>query len=204
MESNVEMKMKHDEIVPILQIESRILEIRGEKVMIDADLADIYGVPTKAFNQAVKRNLERFPRDFMFQLTKSEKEEVVTSCDHLAKLKYSPVLPHVFTEHGAFMAANMLNSPRAVEVSVYVVRAFVRLRELISSNKDLAKKLDALEKKYDEQFRVIFQAIRGLMTPPAVKQRLSKLTTGPPAIRAPAALSTRSRSSGCTSSIKPA
>lgn len=93
--------MKHDEMVPLVQIETRILDIRGQEVMIDADLADIYGVPTKALNQAVKRNLERFPQDFMFQLTKSEKEEVVTNCDHLTKLKYSPVLPRVFTEHGA-------------------------------------------------------------------------------------------------------
>ena len=163
--------MKKDEIVPLVQIESRILEIRGQKVMIDADLADIYGVPTKALNQAVKRNLERFPRDFMFQLTKSEKEEVVTNCDHLTKLKFSPVLPNVFTEHGAIMAANVLNSPRAVEVSVYVVRAFVRLREMISSNKDFSRKLDELEKKYDAQFRVVFDAIRSLMAHPETKKR---------------------------------
>ena len=163
--------MKIDEIVPLVQIESRILEIRGQKVMIDADLADIYGVPTKALNQAVKRNLERFPRDFMFQLTKSEKEEVVTNCDHLTKLKFSPVLPNVFTEHGAIMAANVLNSPRAVEVSVYVVRAFVRLREMIASNKDFSRKLDELEKKYDAQFRVVFDAIRSLMAQPEAKKR---------------------------------
>lgn len=134
-------------------------------------MADIYGVPTKAFNQAVKRNIERFPVDFMFQLTKSEKDEVVTNCDHLTKLKYSPVLPNVFTEHGAIMAANVLNSPRAVEASVSVVRAFVHLREMIASNKDLARKLDELEKKYDEQFRVVFQAIRSLMASPEPKKR---------------------------------
>jgi ORF6N domain len=166
--------MKQVEMVPLVQIESRILEIRGQKVMIDADLADIYGVPTKALNQAVKRNLERFPRDFMFQLTKSEKEEVVTNCDHLTKLKFSPALPHVFTEHGAIMAANVLNSPRAVEVSVYVVRAFVRQREMIASNKDLSRKIDELEKKYekhDKQFLVVFDAIRSLMAPVETKKR---------------------------------
>lgn len=166
--------MKQVEMVPLVQIESRILEIRGQKVMIDTDLADIYGVPTKALNQAVKRNLERFPRDFMFQLTKSEKEEVVTSCDHLTKLKFSPALPHVFTEHGAIMAANVLNSPRAVEVSVYVVRAFVRQREMIASNKELARKIDELEKKYekhDKQFLVVFDAIRSLMAPVETKKR---------------------------------
>jgi len=163
--------MKKDEIVPVVQIESRILEIRGQKVMIDADLADIYGVPTKALNQAVKRNLERFPRDFMFQLTKIEKEEVVTNCDHLTKLKFSPVLPNVFTEHGAIMAANVLNSPRAVEVSAYVVRAFVRLREMIASNKDFSRKLDELEKKYNAQFNVVFDAIRSLMAQPEPHKR---------------------------------
>ncbi len=139
--------MKHGEMVPLVQIESRILEIRGQKVMIDADLADIYGVPTKALNQAV------------------------TNCDHLTKLKYSPVLPHVFTEHGAIMAANALNSPRAVEVSVYVVRAFVRLREMIASNAELSRKLVSLEKKYDAQFKVVFDAIRSLMATPEPKKR---------------------------------
>ena len=161
--------MKQDELVTFVQIESRILEVRGQKVMIDADLAEIYGVQTKALNQAVRRNLERFPRDFMFQLTKSEKEEVVTNCDHLGKLKYSSVLPFVFTEHGAIMAASVLNSPRAVEVSVQVVRAFVRLREMITSNAELSRKLGEMEKKYDQQFKVVFDAIRQLMAPPEVR-----------------------------------
>ena len=163
--------MKQDELVTFVQIESRILEVRGQKVMIDADLAEIYGVQTKALNQAVRRNLERFPRDFMFQLTKSEKEEVVTNCDHLGKLKYSSVLPFVFTEHGAIMAASVLNSPRAVEVSVQVVRAFVRLREMITSNAELSRKLGEMEKKYDQQFKVVFDAIRQLMAPPEVRKR---------------------------------
>jgi len=96
---------------------------------------------------------------------------VVTNCDHLMKLKFSPVLPHVFMEHGTIMAANVLNSPRAVELSVYVVRAFVRLREMIVSNKDLTRKLDEMEKKYDEQFRVVFNAIRSLMATPEPKKR---------------------------------
>jgi hypothetical protein len=106
------------------QIARRILLLRGHRVMLDADLAELYGVPTKALNQAVRRNKDRFPPDFMFRLTKQEKTEVVTNCDHLQKLKFSPVLPYAFTEHGAVMLANILNAPRAIKVSVYVVRAF--------------------------------------------------------------------------------
>lgn len=119
---------------PVELIASKILNIRGLKVMIDADLAELYGVPTKRLNEQVKRNPRRFPDDFMFQLTEEEKQEVVANCDHLNKLKFSKALPFAFTEHGAIQAANVLNSPQAAEVGVYVVRAFVRLRELLASN----------------------------------------------------------------------
>lgn len=138
---------KTDTVTPTLHIENRILMIRGQKVMIDADLATLYGVPTKRLNEQVKRNAERFPADFMFQLTPDEKVEVVANCDHLAKLKFSKALPFAFTEHGAIQAANVLNSAQAVEMGVYVVRAFVRLREVLSSSRELAAKLDALEQK---------------------------------------------------------
>ncbi len=158
-------------IVPVESIERKILLIRGQKVMLDSDLADIYNVPTKVLNQAVKRNIDRFPNDFMFQLTKEEKDEVVTVCDHLRKLKFSPSLPNAFTEHGAIMVATILNSPIAVKTSIQVVRAFVRLREMIASHKGLAKRLDDLEKKYDAQFKVVFDAIRQLMTPPEPKRK---------------------------------
>jgi hypothetical protein len=124
---------------------------------------------TKALNQAVKRNIERFPRDFMFQLSADEKQEVVTNCDHLSKLRFSPTLPYVFTEHGVVMAASVLNSPRAVEVSVFVVRAFVKLRQLVLAHKDLAGKLDQLERKvgsHDEAIKQLVAAIRQLMAPP--------------------------------------
>jgi len=157
-------------LIPVEMIERTILLIRGEKVMLDADLAVIYGVSTKALNQAVKRNQERFPEDFMFQLTKSEKEEVVTNCDHLKKLKFSPVLPYVFTEHGAIMLASVLNSPIAVQSSVLVVRAFVKLREIMTTHKDFARKLGDMEMKYDSQFKVVFDAIRQLMAPPVTKK----------------------------------
>jgi len=140
--------------------------IRGEKVILDADLAVLYGVTTKRLNEQVKRNRARFPPDFMFQLTNEEKLEVVASCDHLARLRFSPVRPYAFTEHGAIMAANILNSARAVQASIMVVRAFVRLRQMLASNAELARKLDALEQKYDTQFKVVFDAIRELMAPP--------------------------------------
>ena len=165
---------------PALRIESRILVLRAQKVMIDADLAELYGVPTKALNQAVKRNAERFPADFMFQLTSAEKLEVVTNCDHLARLKFSKSLPFAFTEHGAIQASNVLASPQAVEMGVYVVRAFVRLREVLASSRELAAKLDALEQKTEllslrhetfagntrAQLKQVFEALRQLMAPP--------------------------------------
>lgn len=161
----------HFSLIPIERIERAILSLRGEKVMLDADLADIYGVTTKMLNQAVKRNASRFPSDFMFQLTETEKSEVVTNCDHLAKLKFSPYLPYAFTEHGALMLANVLSSARAAQTSVQVVRAFVKLRQMLASNAGLARKLEAMEKKYDKQFKVVFDAIRQLMSPPEPKRR---------------------------------
>ena len=151
------------QLIPVELVEKKILLIRRQKVMLGADLAEMYGVETRALNQAAKRNLDRFPPDFMFQLSKEEKREVITNCDHLAKLKFSKALPYDFTEHGALMAASVLNAQRAVEVSVFVVRAFVQLREMIATHKDLARKLAAMEKKYDRQFRVVFDAIRQLM-----------------------------------------
>ena len=161
--------MSINELIPFEVITRKILIIRGQKVMIDTDIAKLYGVPTKVLNQAVKRNLERFPLDFMFELTSEEKEEVVTNCDHLKKLKFSPNFPKAFTEHGALMLASILNSAKAVEASVYVVRAFVRLREVLASHKDLAQKLKELENKYeghDEQIREIIEAINQLLLPP--------------------------------------
>jgi len=158
-------------VEPVRQIENRILNLRRQRVMLDADLADLYGVPTKALNQAVKRNRNRFPEDFMFRLSKDEKQEAVTNCDHLARLKFSAALPYAFTEHGAIMAANVLNSERAVEMSVYVVRAFIRLRALLASHEELARKLDALERRYDSQFKVVLDAIRKLMTPSSEKRK---------------------------------
>lgn len=153
-------------ITPVAPIEQRIIALRGQRVMLDADLAAIYGVTTKRLNEQVKRNRTRFPADFMFQLTADEKANVVANCDHLQRLKYSPALPNAFTEHGAVMLASVLSTPTAVNVSVMVVRAFVRVRELAGLHTDLARRLDELESRYDTQFRVVFDAIRALMEPP--------------------------------------
>lgn len=165
---------------PLSHIEKHILLIRGQKVMVDTDLANLYGVSTKRLNEQVKRNAERFPQDFMFQLSAIEKAEVVANCDHLNKLKFSKTLPFAFTEHGAIQAANVLNSTQAIEMGLYVVRAFVHLRELIVSNKELALRLDDLENKAElmslqhdtfahntrVQLKQLLEAMRELMTTP--------------------------------------
>jgi phage regulator Rha-like protein len=156
--------------IPIEYVEKTILLIRNEKVILDSDLARLYGVTTARLNQQVRRNLERFPSDFMFQLTKREYASLMlqiatSSSAHGGRRKR----PLAFTEHGAIMAANVLNSKTAVQAGVQVVRAFVRLREMLTSNAELARKLNDLEQKYDRQFRVVFDAIRKLMAPVPAK-----------------------------------
>lgn len=167
------------------RIEGRIQKVRGLRVMLDVDLATLYGVPTKRLNEQVKRNRERFPADFLFQLTPAEKTEVVANCDHLQKLKFSKALPYVFTEHGAIQAANVLASSQAVEMGIYVVRAFVQLREAASRHADLAAQLAALEEKTERlelshdtfsrntrnQLRQLFDALRALTVPPDPPRR---------------------------------
>ena len=145
------------------KIDRAILIIRGQKVMIDSDLAEIFGVKTYRLNEQVKRNRDRFPDDFMFQLTSEEKQEVVAICDHLEKIKFSSTNPYAFTEHGTFMLANVLNTKTAVETSILIVKAFVKLRELLPTNKGLERKILDLESNYDKQFELIFKAIRDLM-----------------------------------------
>ena len=157
--------------IPMERVGYRILTIRGHRVMVDTDLAEIYGVPTRALNQAIKRNTVRFPEDFAFRLTSEEKTELVTNCDRFARLKHSTAFPLVFTEHGAIMAASVLNSTRAIEASVYVVRAFVKMREVLATHKELVRRLDEMEGKYDRQFKVVFDAIRALMEPPKIPRR---------------------------------
>ena len=176
------MAANDNPLIPTERIEGRILLIRGQKVLLDADLAMLYGVETKRLNEQVKRNADRFPADFMFRLTAEEVEELNRSQFATGSQKHRDprFAPFAFTEHGTIMAATVLNSPRAIEVSLYVVRAFVRLREVLASNKELAKRLDDLERttemqalQHDQfarntrvQLKQVFDAIRELMTPP--------------------------------------
>jgi hypothetical protein len=143
-----------------------IRRVRGHAVILDSDLAALYGVTTKRLNEQVRRNRKRFPEDFVFQLSWSEAQisrSQNATLKHGYNIKYRP---YAFTEHGAIMAANVLNSPRAAEMSVMVVRAFIRLRRMALSVEGLARKVLELEKKYDRQFKVVFDAVRRLMTPP--------------------------------------
>lgn len=159
-------------VVPAEQIERKIYLIRGHKVMLDSDLAELYEVPTRRLNEQVKRNITRFPADFMFQLTDKEadnlRSQIATSSSAHGGRRY---LPFVFTEQGVAMLSSVLNSERAVQVNIAIMRAFVKLREMIASHKDLARKLDSLEKKYDAQFKIVFDAIRELMKPPEKPKR---------------------------------
>lgn len=148
---------------------SKILLLRGKRVMIDMDLAGLYCIPTKRLNEQVKRNLQRFPEDFMFQLTMEEKTEVVATCDHLKRLKFSSSLPYVFTEHGAVMLACILNSERAIAVNIQIVRIFTRMREMILTHKDILLKLDQVEKRlagHDEQVALVFEYLKQLLAAP--------------------------------------
>ena len=150
-------------------IDGAILLVRKQRVMLDFDLARLYGTTTRRLNEQVKRNRARFPSDFIFQLTQKEKDELVAGCDRLSKLKHSSTLPRAFTEHGAVMAASVLNSPRAVEVSVCVVRAFIRMREMLASQRELAGRVDRLERQMvgqDARVAALFDAIRQLMNVP--------------------------------------
>ena len=171
-------------IVQVGKIEQRILLVRGEKVIIDSDLAEFYGVPTKRLNEQVKRNGDRFPEDFMFQLSGEEKDQVVANCDHLSKLKFSKALPYAFTEHGALMAASVLNSPLAVEMSVFIVRAFVKLRRFLAEHKELSRRISQLENRladHDEQILTMVQAIKELINPelPPKRRRIGFRTEKP-------------------------
>lgn len=179
------MKREKHKPLPTAQVAQRILFIRGQKVMLDSDLAVLYGVATKTLNRAVKRNEERFPEDFMFQVTPEEarilryqidtsnrrknlRSQIVISKTGRGGRRY---LPFVFTEHGVAMLSSVLNSPRAIQVNIQIMRAFARFREILMANRELSHRLVELERKYDTQFRVVFDAIRKLMTPPVTPRR---------------------------------
>src|SRR5438128_24292 len=158
--------MKSSSLIPIERIEKAIYLIRGEKVMLDRDLAALYGVATKVLKQAVRRNIDRFPSDFMFVHNPTEfqnwRSQFVTSKADRKGLRYAP---YAFTEHGILMLSSVLNSERAIQVNIEVMRAFVKLRQMLASNAGLSRRLDQLESQYDRQFKVVFDAIRELMSP---------------------------------------
>jgi len=162
---------KTQSLIPTERIERSILYIRGEKVLLDVNLANLYDVETKVLVQAVKRNISRFPADFMFQLNKKEFEilrsQFVTSSQWGGR-RYPP---YAFTEQGVAMLSSVLNSPRAIKVNIEIMRGFVHLRRMLASNATLARELSELEKKYDAQFKVVFDAIRALMIPPEPKRK---------------------------------
>jgi len=162
---------KNQSIIPTERIERSILLLRGQKVMLDSDLAALYGVETKRLLEAVKRNIERFPEDFMFQLNREEygvlRSQFATSSSWGGR-RYAP---YAFTEQGVAMLSSVLRSPQAVAVNIEIMRAFVRLRQMLSSHADLTRKVEALERKYDGQFKVVFDALRRLMQPPPQKNK---------------------------------
>ena len=175
--------MSESTLIPAERIERRILLVRGQKVLLDFQLAELYEVEARSLNQAVKRNLDRFPEDFMFQLSETETEQIMRSQIVMASpLNSSQIVmsskhrglayrPYAFTEQGVAMLSSVLRSPRAVQVNIAIMRTFVQLRQLLSTHADLARKLATLENKYDQQFKVVFEAIRELMKPPTAAQK---------------------------------
>lgn len=152
-------------------ITSKIFVVRGKKVMLDRDLAQLYEVTTKRLNEQVKRNMKRFPEDFMLQLTSGEKAELVAICDRFNSMKHSTVLPYAFTEQGIAMLSGVLNSDRAIMVNIQIMRAFTQLRRMLLTNRDLRRKIEEIERKYDKQFLVVFEAIKKLLASPPVKPK---------------------------------
>lgn len=153
-------------IIPAEHIVNKIYLFRGVKVMLDSDLAELYGIEIRVLNQAVKRNIDRFPADFMFQLTKDEYESLRSQIVILetGRGQHRKFMPFVFSEHGILMLSNVLNSKRAISVSIQIIRTFAKLRQMLSTHEELKKKIESMEKKYDSQFRMVFDAIKDLIT----------------------------------------
>ncbi|HHT9106781.1 MAG TPA: ORF6N domain-containing protein [Candidatus Wujingus californicus] len=160
------MKKSREALIPQESIESKIFSIRSKRVMLDRDLASLYGVTTGNLNKAVSRNIERFPEDFMFQLTKEEFKNLIF---HFGTSSWGGTrkLPRAFTEQGVAMLSSVLNSKRAIQVNIQIMRAFIKLKEMLSTHKDLKQKIEEMEKKYDYQFKIVFDAIKQLLEPPA-------------------------------------
>jgi phage regulator Rha-like protein len=160
------MKKAKTDIIPQESIESKIFSIRSKRVMLDRDLANLYQVETKVLNQAVKRNIQRFPDDFMFQLTREEFNSLRSQIVTLKRGQHRKYLPYVFTEQGVAMLSSVLSSERAIQVNIQIMRAFIKLKEMLSTHKDLKQKIEEMEKKYDYQFKIVFDAIKQLLEPP--------------------------------------
>ena len=171
MDKDQSTKVKHSGAISMEMIERRIYFIRSQKIMLDRDLAELYGVKPIALRQQVKRNLNRFPADFVFRLSRKESEILVSQSVIPSKRSLGGFLPYAFTEQGVAMLSSVLRSDRAVLVNIAIMRAFVRLRQLLARHRDLARKLEQMEKQYDGQFRIVFDAIRKLMEPPPASRR---------------------------------
>ena len=169
-------------IIPIEVITERIFEIRGEKVMIDADLAKLYGVPTKRLNEAVKRNSKRFPKDLMFRLSTEERNELVANCDRFTNLKHSSSMPHAFTEAGVAMLSSVLNSETAIQINLQIIRAFIRLRRMLMDHDALRLAIEGLERrvgKNERNIQLAIKAIQSILTPDPPKKK-GKMGFAPP------------------------
>jgi len=160
------MKKSKTSLIPQEAIEGKILFIRGKKVMLDRDLASLYGITTGNLNKAVRRNIDRFPEDFMFQLSKNEYDSLRFQFGILKKGQHSKYLPQEFTQDGVAMLSSVLNSLKAIQVNIQIMRTFTKLREMMMSYKELQKKIVSIEEKYDKQFKVVFDALRVLIEPP--------------------------------------
>ncbi len=176
-------KKENGSELPDEMVMNKILFIRGQKVMIDRDLAELYGTSTIRLNEQVKRNIKRFPPDFMFRLTEEEKLEVIANCDNLKNLKFSPHLPLAFTEHGAVMLASVLNSERAITVNIQIVRIFTKMRSMLLTHKDILLKLEEVERKmlkqdekndkFEKEIQIIFNALKQLLnSPPSERESI--------------------------------
>ena len=165
------MQKEQEDTASIEVVQRRIMSIRGDRVMLDHSLAELYGVQTKQLKRAVRRNIHRFPPDFMFELTREEYNSLRSQIGTIKRGEHSKYLPMAFTEQGVAMLSSILNSRRAIEVNILIVRAFVRLRQMVGVHKDLLQKIEDMEKKYDAQFKVVFEAIRQLMAAPEKSQK---------------------------------
>lgn len=170
-------------LLPIEAITEKIFEIRGQKVMIDTDLAKLYGVPTKRLNEAVKRNSKRFPSDLMFQLSAPEWNELVAYCDRFTNMKHSSVLPHAFTETGVAMLSSVLNSETAIQINLQIIRAFIRLRRMLIDHDALRHAIEGLERrvgKNERDIQIAIKAIQSILTPPEPPKSKIRIGFAPP------------------------